>query len=75
MSVAKIITNIINYIKHKKDIKRLILSIICGIISSYVFLKIFNYFFKIPFILLVGTLFGLYIYRSGYIMRNTATIP
>ena len=73
MFITKVIINIINYIKHKKDIKRLILSIIFGVVSCYIFLKLFNYFFKIPFILLIGTLFGLYIYRYGYILRTTTT--
>ena len=75
MFITKVVTNIINYIKYKKDIKRLILSIIFGIVSCYIFLKLFNYFFKIPFILFIGALFGLYIYRYGYIMRTTSTIP
>uniref|UniRef100_A0A6C0J7M0 Uncharacterized protein n=1 Tax=viral metagenome TaxID=1070528 RepID=A0A6C0J7M0_9ZZZZ len=71
MFVTKAIINIINYIKHKKDIKRLILSIILGIISCYIFLKLFNYFFKGPLILLVGSIFGLYIYIYGNNHRIT----
>ena len=53
------------------DRGRLILSIILGIISCYIFLKLFNYFFKGPLILLVGSIFGLYIYIYGNNHRIT----
>jgi len=78
MYITTVITYIINYIKQKKDSKRLTISIIVGIISCYIFLKLFNYFFKIPFILLIGTLFGFYIYRYGTIQKmagRTITTP
>lgn len=73
MYIMNIITNIISAMKNKKDKSRLILSIIFGIVSCYIFLKLFNYFFKIPFVLLIGTLFGLYIYNKGFIIRNITT--
>ena len=70
MLVIDFIKKLLISINKKKDHKRLILSLIFGVVSCYIFVKIFNYFFKLPFILLIGTVFGLYIYKLGFIIRT-----
>jgi len=70
MLIINFIKKLLVSINKKKDHKRLILSLIFGVVSCYIFVKIFNYFFKLPFILLIGTVFGLYIYKLGFIIRT-----
>ena len=64
IQVAKIKKNFNNFYETYLKNNRLLFTILFSIMGVYMLFSIFNTFFKIPVILFLGTILGLYIYKN-----------